>query len=126
MKNRATILTVCIVACGCFHHFVNAATAHDSDMRFILLCKATVNGQLYTQNIEINYLGKTVNGLPAIITENMIKWSSTDYDQYRRGNVLTRHEVNRLAGIYRYWADGTIYASPPPSYSCDKAPLPKF
>ena len=95
-------------------------------MLFTLLCKASVNGQLFTKNLEINYQDNKVDGIRAVITDTMITWNSRDFDQYRKTNVVTRHELNRLAGNYRYWQDGAIYSSPPPSYACEKAPQPKF
>lgn len=87
---------------------------------------ATVNSQLFTKNLEIDYQAKKVDGLPAVITDTMITWNSREFDQYRRANVVIKHELNRLAGNYRSWTDGAAYSAPPPSYSCEKAPQPKF
>jgi hypothetical protein len=102
------------------------AAPADSNTRFTLLCKATVNGQLFTQNLEINYQDRKVNGNSAVVADTMITWSTNDFDPYRKTNVVSKHELNRLAGNYRSWTEGAIYSAPPPSYICEKAPQPRF
>ena len=124
MKNRAILLVACFIASGSLFPSKQAAAAPDSDSRVTLLCRAKVNGQEFTENLEINYRDKTVNGLAAVISDTMIKWNSTDFDRYRRTNIVTKHELNRLAGSYR--TEGVIGSSAPPIYRCEKATSPKF
>lgn len=98
----------------------------DASTAFILLCKATSGGQLLTQNLVVNYRDKTVNGNRAVITDTMISWSDSTFDSYRKMNLVNRHELNRLAGTYRDWTEGVVYAGPLPTYQCEKAPPQKF
>ena len=121
------IVLTSVAAIGMLFTSMAQAGSQDAQrMPFTLLCKATVSNQLFAKNLEIDYQAKKVDGLHAVITDTMITWSSRDYDQYRQANVVTRHELNRLAGNYRSWTEGAIYSAPPPSYSCEKAPQPKF
>jgi hypothetical protein len=107
---------------------VQPALAAGADVApFTLLCKANVQGQLFTRNLVVDYGRKTVNGVPASITDTMITWSSKEeVDSLRRQGVVNRHELNRLSGTYRFGQEGAVYASPLPSYNCEKAPPPKF
>ncbi|WP_442782035.1 hypothetical protein [Collimonas fungivorans] len=102
------------------------AIAPDVGTPFILLCKATIGGQLLTQNLVVNYRDKAVNGKSAVINETMITWSDNEFDPYRKMNMVNRHELNRLAGTYRMWTEGVVYAAPLPTYHCEKAQQPKF
>jgi len=91
-----------------------------TDAMFLLLCKATYHGQLLTQNLLVDYGLKGVNGDKAPITDTMIVWSSNE------SNKVTRHELNRLSGTYRYGVDGAVYADVLPTYTCEKAPPQRF
>ena len=122
-----TIALAGLIALGILSVSTVLAAPHEAaGTPFTLLCRATVNNQLFTKNLEIDYGAKKVDGVRAVITDTMITWSSKELDPYRKTNVVVQHELNRLAGNYRSWSEGAIYASPPPSYACEKAPQPKF
>ena len=120
----ATLTLIGIAALPATEVFAGADI--DPNTQFTLLCKASVNGQLFTKNLEIDYRKNKVDGANAVITNTMITWSTNDFDVPRQRSAVTRHELNRLAGSYRQWSEGAIYASPPPTYACEKAPQAKF
>jgi hypothetical protein len=56
----------------------------------------------------------------------MITWTDIDDDSMKNQKHVQRHELNRLAGTYRFWSDGVFYTAPTPTYRCEKAPVAKF
>lgn len=89
-----------------------------------LMCFAPVNRQMIYRVLVINYSANTVDGRKAVISDDFIKWSSAEKSKDRM--EVVRHELNRLSGTYSSYADGAIYASPPPIFNCEKAPAAKF
>jgi hypothetical protein len=122
MKNSHLVISLLAIAL-----VQPALSTADADLAPLkLLCKASFQGQLLTQNLVVDYGRKTVNGVPASITDAMITWSSKELDSYRRQDAVMKHELNRLSGTYRFWQEGAVYAAAPPTYACEKAPPPKF
>ena len=93
---------------------------------FLLFCRSNYNGQLLTRALSVDYAKGTVNGSPAVISETMIKWQTSEVDSMTKRSIREMHELDRLGGSYRSWGDGVIYAGPLPTYMCEKAPPQKF
>lgn len=92
-----------------------------------LMCTATVSGQKIYKVLAVNYAASTVDGKKADITKNFIKWGSAEKSAlYKDRMDIVRHELNRLAGTYSSYAEGVMYAGPPPTFYCEKAPAAKF
>jgi hypothetical protein len=91
-----------------------------------LLCLATVQGQQLAKNFLIDYGKRTVDGIPAQITETAIKWTVAGVE-YQRA-VYYDHHLDRLAGTYRIDSRGGIGipVGPPTTFKCEKAPAPRF
>ena len=91
------------------------------------MCTATVSGQKIYKVLAMNYAASTVDGRKAEITENFIKWGSAERSFLNKDRMdIVRHELNRLAGTYSSYAEGVMYAGPPPTFYCEKAPAAKF
>ncbi|MBZ9781611.1 hypothetical protein K9857_08605 [Pseudomonas sp. REP124] len=93
---------------------------------FNLLCEAAINGQRYTKTIHLDIASKAANGVVAVITEDEVKWTSGVQNPVTGKPTLEHHTLNRLNGDYRYYDDGVVYASNPPTYHCSKAPPAQF
>lgn len=86
-----------------------------------LLCRASFEGRpTYVRVVRVDFGVRTVDGIPAQFDQDTIKWRATD----KHGTWVST--LNRLAGTLQTWPDTGISASPPPLFSCEKAPPPKF
>ena len=92
----------------------------------VLLCEAVINGQRFTKTIQLDIASKAANGLAAAVTEDEVKWTSGVQNPVTGKPALEHHTLNRLNGDYRYYDDGVVYASAPPTYHCSKAPTAQF
>lgn len=91
-----------------------------------LLCTADVSGQRLTALIHIDLGSRTVNGLAANVMSDEITWATGAQNPATGNPALVRHTLNRLNGDYRSYQDGALYAAPPPTYRCSKAPAAQF
>ena len=92
----------------------------------VLLCEAVIGGQRFTKTIHLDIASKAANGLAAAVTEDEVKWTSGVQSPVTGKPTLEHHTLNRLNGDYRYYDDGVVYASTPPTYHCSKAPTAQF
>ncbi|PCR93238.1 hypothetical protein CP336_27370 [Pseudomonas fluorescens] len=92
----------------------------------VLLCEAVIGGQRFTKTIHLDIASKAANGLAAAFTEDEVKWTSGVPNPVTGNPTLEHHTLNRLNGDYRYYDDGVVYASTPPTYHCLKAPTAQF
>jgi len=104
----------------------SGAAQNSKESPFLLLCKAHIAGQLIAENLTVDYRHKTVNGIPAKISETEIDWTIKKVDASFGVKKIFHNKLNRLAGTYNTWEEGVMYGSPPPTYICEKAPKPKF
>ena len=104
----------------------NGSTSASNTSNFTLLCRANAYGQVSTVILAIDYSRNTVNAAKALVTENMITWSTNEYNTVAKTNRINLHELNRLAGTYRNWEEGAVYPAPLPTFLCEKAPAAKF
>lgn len=102
-------------------------TGH-SQASFALLCKATVQNQLLTRVIKLDPQKQMVDDSPAIYSDTQITWTTVAFENWSKRVVYLDHHLNRLSGTY--YADSRggagIAAGPPTSFTCEKAPTPKF
>lgn len=94
--------------------------------QFTLLCSTVISGQRISQTLSVDLDAGTVNGSPAQITSNDIKWSTPSRNPYNGVRSVETHTLNRLNGDYRWYVEGAMYAAPPPTYACAPAPAPSF
>ena len=104
----------------------SGAAQYSKEPPFLLLCKALIAGQLLAENLTVDYRHKTVNGIPAKISETEIDWTTKEIDTSFGVKKIFHHKLNRLAGTYNTWEEGVMYGSAPTTYICEKAPKPKF
>lgn len=92
----------------------------------ILLCKASLQGQLLTEIITVDAATRTVNKEKADISPNTITWTSKRRDEIQGREVTYKHRIDRLSGAYTSYGVGVQYAGPGPTFICEKAPPAKF
>ena len=108
--------------------FAEEQKAPPPAQQFTLVCSS----QLLKKTIAVDLAKKTIDGKAASFSATTIVWKTEEADAVwnrpERQAVAKRvvlHELNRLEGVYRSREDGASAASSL-TYSCEKAPAPKF
>lgn len=101
-------------------------SAQPKDGVLILLCKASIQGQLRTEIVAVDQAATTVNRQQAEITPTLMVWTSKKWDSIQGREVTYQHRLDRLSGAYTSYGVGVMYAGPGPTFICDKAPPAKF